>query len=80
MNTNITWMEEKVEDVPSNKLFFKFWKFITGRRKKGITYKDLYIIYTHIYDFKKNDISLIKEMALKNILEIYYYNNNIYPI
>lgn len=80
MKDDIKWMEEIIEKVPSNKLFFNILKFFLGRLKKGISYKELYIIYTNIYNFKKVNEYLMKEKALKTILEIYYYNNGKYPI
>jgi hypothetical protein len=80
MDKTIEWMEEIVQDVPSNKFLFKVFKFFLGRRKKGISYKELYIIYTNIYNFKKYDEHDVKEEAVKAILEIYYYNNGKYPL
>lgn len=80
MENNIKWMEDIIDDVPSNKTLFKLFKFILGKRKTGLTYKELYIIYTNMYNFKNTDEIEVKEQALKHILEIYYYNNEKYPI
>lgn len=80
MENNVKWMEEIIDDVPSNKTLFKLFKFILGKRKTGLTYKELYIIYTNMYNFKNTDEIEVKEQALKYILEIYYYNNEKYPI
>lgn len=80
MKSDVKWMDEVITSVPSNKRLFNFFKFILGRRKKGITYKELYILYTNIYNFKNTDDNEIKEKALKHILEIYYFNNNKLPI
>lgn len=80
MENNVKWMEEIIDDVPSNKALFKLFKFILGKRKTGLTYKELYIIYTNMYNFKNTDEIEVKEQALKHILEIYYYNNEKYPI
>ena len=80
MENNVKWMEEIIDDVPSNKTLFKLFKFILGKRKTGLTYKELYIIYTNMYNFKNTDEIEMKEQALKHILEIYYYNNEKYPI
>ena len=52
MTQDIKWMEEVVVDVPSNKRLFKFFRFIIGKRKTGVTYKDLYIFYTNVYNIK----------------------------
>jgi hypothetical protein len=79
LNNNISWMEETVETVPTNKTLYKLLCFFLGKRKKKLTYKDLYIIYTHVYNFKKNDIVKVKEKAIDNIIEIYKINNGKYP-
>ena len=76
----IEWMDEVIQKIPSNKFLFKMFKFFLGKRKTGLTYKDMYVIYTHIYNFKNADEFYVKERALKHILEIYYYNNQKYPI
>ena len=75
----ISWMEETVETVPTNKFFYKLLCFFLGRRKKKLTYKDLYIIYTHIYDFKKYDLHEVKRKSMEVLLEIYKENNGKYP-
>lgn len=80
MTQDIKWMEEVVMDVPSNKRLFKFFRFIIGKRKTGITYKDLYIFYTNVYNIKGTDPSNIKTNAMENVLAVYYYNNEKYPI
>ena len=80
MKNNIAWMEEIIEDVPSNRMLFTIFKFFLGKLKKGITYKELYIIYTNMYNFKNTTESEIKEEALKHVMEIYYYNNGKLPI
>jgi hypothetical protein len=75
----IHWMDEFVDDVPSNKLLYKVMCFFTGRRKRKFTYKEIYIIYTHLYNFKENDISEIKKKSMEVLLEIYRNNNGKYP-
>lgn len=79
MNNDIQWLEEIVVDVPTNKRLFKFLRFILGKRKKGITYKELYIFYSNTYNIKGIEPSSIKTKAMENILAIYYYNNNKLP-
>ncbi len=79
MTENIKWMEEIVNSVPSNEILFKIFRFIIGKRKKGVTYKDLYIFYTNTYNIKDTEPSLIKTKAMENVLAIYYYNNNKLP-
>lgn len=79
MTHDIKWMEEVVVDVPSNKRLFKFFRFIIGKRKTGVTYKDLYIFYTNVYNIKGTEPSSIKTKAMESILAVYYYNNNKLP-
>jgi hypothetical protein len=79
MTNDIKWMEEIVKDVPSNKRLFKFFRFIIGKRKTGVTYKDLYIFYTNVYNIKGTEPSSIKTKAMESILAVYYYNNNKLP-
>jgi hypothetical protein len=79
MIDNIKWMEEIVIDVPSNRFLFKFLRFILGKRKKGITYKELYIFYSNTYNIKGTESSSIKTKAMENVLAIYYYNNKKLP-
>lgn len=79
MNENIKWMDEIIIDVPSHKKLFKFFRFILGKRKTGITYKELYIFYTNTYNIKGTDPSIIKTKAMENVLAVYYYNNNKLP-
>jgi hypothetical protein len=75
----IRWMDESVVDVPSNKILYRILCFFTGRRKRKLTYKELYVVYTHIYNFKKNDISEVKRKSMETLLEIYKKNNGYYP-
>jgi hypothetical protein len=67
---DIEWMEETINKVPSNQLLYKFVCFCLGRRKKKISYKELYIFYTHVYG---ND-EVNKKKALSILLNIYKYN------
>ena len=78
-NNKIYWMEETVDNVPSNKFLYKIFCFFTGKLKKKFTYKELYIIYTHIYNFKENDMSEVKRKSMELLLEIYKENNGKYP-
>ena len=79
MIDKIKWMEEIVIDVPSNRFLFKLLRFILGKRKKGITYKELYIFYSNTYNIKGTESSTIKTKAMENVLAIYYYNNKNLP-
>jgi hypothetical protein len=67
---DIEWMEESIKTVPSHQFLYNFVCFCLGRRKKKISYKELYILYTHIYG--NDDIN--KKKALNILLDIYKYN------
>ena len=67
---DIEWMEETIKKVPSNQMLYNFICFCMGRRKKKITYKELYIFYTHIYGRSEDN----KKKAMKTLLNIYKYN------
>ena len=74
---DLRWMEEYVADVPYRKGFYNFMKFFLFRWKKGLTYKELYLILRKLHN--KGDQAKANENALVEILSIYYYNNNCYP-
>jgi hypothetical protein len=68
VNTDpIGWMNETVKTVPSHKLLFRLFNFFLGRK---MTYKDLYIYYTNVYD-KVEDY---KKKAMNTVINIYEYN------
>lgn len=75
-NEKIRWIDTEVKNVKSHKWLFKLLKFLL---RKNITYKDIYIFYTHVYDFKENDILEIKRKSMEAILAIYQYNNGELP-
>ena len=71
---NVRWMDEEIENIPSNKLLYKCLCFFL--RKKKLTYQDMYIVYCQIYGKKEN----YKKIAIEKLQEIYYFNNGKFPI
>lgn len=71
----IEWMNETIENVPRNNFWYRVVCFLIGKRKKKMTYKEMYIFYTNTY----KDDDLCKEKAMDILLEIYFFNNNRYP-
>ena len=67
---SIKWMEEPIKKVPFNKWLFKILCFFM---RKQLTYKDLYIFYTNVYNKTEN----YKMKAMNNVINIYEYNKNI---
>lgn len=74
LDDSMAWVDDVIKTVPNNKILFNILKFILGKRKKGITYRELYVIYTNIYNFKNTIPSEVKNKAMKTIINIYTYN------
>lgn len=69
----IKWMDETIYDVPSNRFLYRLACFLLGKRKKKLTYNELYLFYKNVYGEEK------KEDAVKALLEIYKWNTGHYP-
>lgn len=72
----IEWTGEKVEKLPSGNGVYKLACLILG--KKRMTYRELYLI---AYGVKKKELGeeKAKELAVKDIIRIYEYNNGHLP-
>ena len=75
-NFEPTWFNERIKDVPINKKLYRFMCFFLGARKNGLTYKQMYLIIEYL-NRKKYSFEESKKQAMKEILNIYQYNNNI---
>lgn len=71
-------MDERVEATPSNNWVYKFFCLMLFRRKKKLTYKELYLILLSLND-KRMDHDKCRTMCLMQILKIYSFNNNRLP-
>jgi len=69
----IEWFDEHIKDVPNNKKLYKFMCFFLFK-KKGLTYKEMYLILEFLKRKKLGEKS--KESAMLEIVEIYKYNQN----
>lgn len=67
-----TWMDTTVENMPNHKKWYKFMCFIMGRK---LTYKELYIILCHINNKKGKEFKETQENSMKQIIDIYNFNN-----
>ena len=73
----IKWMDEYVIDVPIRKKLYKFIKRCLFR-KKGITYKELYMILCTL-NGRVLTAEESKKHAMLEVLSVYKYNNNKFP-
>lgn len=74
--TNLSWMEEMVEKLPSNNFLYKIICFFTFRKK--LTYKELYAMLENV-NRKRLGEEESKKFALIRILATYKFNNNVFP-
>lgn len=72
------WFNEYIKDVPIRKHFYKFMCFFLGVRKKGLKYKEMYLILERL-NMKVLGFEESKKHAMIEILTIYKYNNNKLP-
>ena len=72
----LSWMEEKVEKLPSNNFLYKVICFFTFKKK--LTYKELYAMLCSINRARLGDEDA-KKFALVRILATYKFNNNVFP-
>lgn len=75
---DLTWMEDKVQEIKNHKFLYKFMCFITFRRKRKLNYKELYLIYYGIHR-KKIGEQQAKKKSFDTILKIYKENNGKMP-
>ena len=71
----MSWFDNQCPDVPLHKKWYKFACFITGRRKKKFTYKEVYIILCNINKKNGEDQKDVQREAIKQIINIYTYNS-----
>lgn len=74
LNGDISWLDKTIKNVPKNKFLFNILKFFLGKWKKGITYRELYMVYTNIYNISNTIPSEIKNKAMQVIINLYTYN------
>lgn len=72
----IEWTNEKVERLPSGNGLYKLTCIMLGKRR--MTYQELYLI---AYGSKKGELgeAKAKDLAIKDIIRIYEYNNGHLP-
>lgn len=75
---DIKWMDEKIENFPGKKGYYRLMCFLLGKKK--LTYSNLYILTYGMYKDKfKDDENKLKEKIVNDLAKIYFYNNNKLP-
>lgn len=70
----MSWIDTPCQDVPLHKKWYKFICFMAGRRKKKLTYKEIYIILCNINKKDGEEQKEVQRSAIKQIINIYTYN------
>lgn len=72
------WLNETVVSVPYYNWLYKIVCFLFGKRKKKMTYQELFLL---LYGLNRNKVGdkKAKEMALYKIVEFYKTINNKLP-
>ena len=67
---NEEWLDESIIEIKGSETLYKIICFLMGRRKKKLTYKELFVL---IYGLnrKKYGEKKSKELAMLRILQIY---------
>ena len=77
-NLDISWMDEPIEKVPGWQGKYKLLCAILFKKK--LTYSNMYALTYGLNKLKfKNNERALKERILKDIITLYYYNNNKLP-
>lgn len=66
------WLNETVEKVDKCNWLYKFICFCLGKRKKKLTYQELFL-FLYGLNRKKLGERKAKELSMKRIIEIYKY-------
>lgn len=72
------WLNEKLEKMPYNNWLYKVICFLMGKRKKKLTYKDMFLLLYGLNRKKYGDLEA-KKISLYKIVEIYTVNNKKTP-
>lgn len=72
---NVTWMNETIPDMKKGNWFYRFICFCMGKRKKKLTYNDMFILIYGV-NLKEYGEDGAKKIALNQILNLYKENHN----
>jgi hypothetical protein len=72
------WMEEPIECLERGNWLYRFVCFFLGKRKKKLTYQEMYML---LYGLNKGKLGEkeSKKAAMNRILEIYKWSHNKLP-
>lgn len=68
-------MNDYVPCLPKHNTFYKFACFFVGRRKTGMTYKEIYMVVKRLNERKDNK-EWGSQYAMFQVLRIYKFLNN----
>ena len=77
-NISTEWLEETIEKVNNINWLYKLICFLLFKRKKKLTYKEMYLL---LYGLNRRNIGdkEAKQLSMERIIKIYKENNNKYP-
>ena len=73
-NWVMSWIDNSCPDVPTHRAWYKIACFLAGRRKKKLTYKEIYIILCNINRKKGDAQKDVQRNAIEQIIMIYSWN------
>lgn len=73
---NMDWLNDKINSMPHHNGIYKFICAFLGKKK--LTYKQMYLLLFQLNKKKLGDD--VKKIVFKELLEIYHFNENKYPI
>ena len=72
------WLNEKVESLPNGNKLYKIICFLLGKRKKKMTYKEIYLIVQRLNE-KRLGKEKSKRVAMNRIIQIYEFQHGHKP-
>jgi hypothetical protein len=70
------WLKETVPFLKNGNWLYKIICFLMGKRKKKLTYEEIYLLLYGLNRNKKNDEGETKKKSMHKILELYKYHHN----
>lgn len=74
---DLSWMEKTIEKMPVKNWLYKFMCFISFRRKRKFTFKEMFLIMRNLNSKYGEHKSF--EIAMYRTLKIYKFQYNNYP-
>lgn len=75
---DVVWMDEAIERIPGNQGIYRLMCLLLFKRR--MTYANMYVFTYALHKNKYKDNELVlKEKILKELAQIYYFNNKKLP-